>query len=183
MTHALSIVLVTCQSVMQCQITLCGFIFCYQSNLVLDFDTGMIWWKYVGPEGKVAKALSHHWPSEHHPPLFLFPPCPHSSTQLLLFDTHPTSDRQRWDVPLRTCKTFILWTVFPNVTHFLISSVGPVSRLRVSCHQKCGRLSTHKCFPRPSSLKCPNCRLLAIFNFPEVINGQLGTDGLILPVP
>ena len=98
MTHALSIVFVTCQSVMQCQITICGFIFCYQSNLVLDFDAGMIWWKYVGPEGKVAKALSHHWPSEHHPPLFLFPPCPHSSNQLFLFLTPLTSDRQRWDV-------------------------------------------------------------------------------------
>ena len=121
----------------------------------------------------MAKALPHHWPSEHHPPLFLFPPCPHSSTQLLLFDTHPTSDRQRWDVPLRTCKTFILWTVFPSVTHFLISFVGPVSRLRVSCHQKCGRLSTHKCFLRPFPRNVQNCHL-TILTFPEMIYVNLG---------
>ena len=38
-------------------------------------------------------------------------------------------------------------------------------------------------FPAALSLKCPNCRPLTIFNFSEVINGQLGTDGLILPVP
>ena len=96
-----------------------------------------------------------------HPPNFFF------------FDTHPTTDRQRWDVPLRTCKTFILWTVFPSVTHFLISFVGPVSRLRVSCHQKCGRLSTHKCFLRPFPRNVQNCHL-TILTFPEMIYVNLG---------
>ena len=50
---------------------------------------GMIGWKYVGQEaGKVAKALSRHCSTEHRPALFLFPPCPHSSTHLFPVLSH-----------------------------------------------------------------------------------------------
>ena len=41
----------------QYQITICGKLFCYQSNLVLDFETGMIGWKYVEEEGWREKRL------------------------------------------------------------------------------------------------------------------------------
>ena len=98
-----------------------------------------------------------------HPPSFFFLFTPSTSRH----------HRQRCDVPLQNCKTSLLRTVFPNVTHFLISSVGPVSRLGVSCHQKCGRLSTHKCFLRPFPRNVQNCHL-TILTFPEMIYVNLG---------
>ena len=110
--------------------------------------------------GKVTKALSRHWPSEHRPALFLFPPCPHSPNHLFLFSFHTLvlTDNGKMSNTHQMFLTSLMGIskkdLFQNVTISVISSVDPCHVWESPATRNVAALDTQM-FPAALSQKCP----------------------------